>query len=90
MLSVSLPIHLLIMKDKTLLVVIIPDKERSLILKVVSEAKEPLETREIEKKLPKLSRSKIMYRLNNLRAEGLIVGKQIGSGKKTWIWWKKK
>jgi DNA-binding HxlR family transcriptional regulator len=78
------------MKDKTLLVVIIPDKERSLILKVVSEAKEPLETREIEKKLPKLSRSKIMYRLNNLRAEGLIVGKQIGSGKKTWIWWKKK
>ena len=90
MVSVSLPIHLLIMNNNSLLVIIILDKESSLILKVISEAKEPLETKEIEKKLPKISRSKILYRLNNLRGESLIIGKQVGAGKKTWIWWKKK
>lgn len=88
--SVNLPIHLLIMKTKTLLVVAIRDKESLLILKVVLKSKEPLETKEIGKKLPKISRSKILYRLNNLRGEGVILGKQVGAGKKTWIWWKKK
>jgi DNA-binding Lrp family transcriptional regulator len=49
-----------------------------------------LETKEIGEKLKKISRVKILYRLNNLRAEGLIKGKQVGSGKGTWIWWKLK
>lgn len=66
------------------------DKESKLILKLVNSAKEPLETKEIVEKLKKLSRSKILYRLNILRAEGLIKGKQIGSGKGAWIWWRKK
>jgi DNA-binding Lrp family transcriptional regulator len=58
------------------------------ILKIVNSANEPLETKEIEKKLKNVSRSKIMYRLNNLRAEGKIKGKSIGAGKGNWIWWK--
>lgn len=58
------------------------------ILKIVNSANEPLETKEIEGKLKNVSRSKIMYRLNNLRAEGKIRGKFIGAGKGSWIWWK--
>lgn len=63
------------------------DKETKAILKVLKSSKEPLETKEIERKLKSVSRSKILYRLNNLRAESIIKGKQIGSGKGTWIWW---
>jgi predicted transcriptional regulator len=86
--SIQLPIDLLIKKVILLLVNSLEDNESKLILKLIESAKEPLETKEIEGKLKKVSRSKILYRLNNLRAEGLIKGKQIGSGKGTWIWWK--
>lgn len=59
------------------------------ILKVVNDSGEPLETREIEELLRnKVTRVKVLYRLNNLRAEGLLKGKQVGAGKGTWIWWK--
>lgn len=68
----------------------LPDKESKLILRVIESAKEPLETRELQERLKKVSRTKIMYRLNNMRAEGLVKGKHIGSGKGTWIWWKRK
>jgi repressor of nif and glnA expression len=71
-------------------VVILEDTESRQILKVIESAKEPLETKEIEEKLKKISRIKILYRLNNLRAEGLIKGKRVGSGKGTWIWWRLK
>lgn len=33
------------------------------------------------------SRNKVMYRLNNLHAEGKITGKMLGSGKGAWVWW---
>jgi DNA-binding Lrp family transcriptional regulator len=71
-------------------VVVLEDSESKQILKAVESVKEPLETKEIGEKLKKISRVKILYRLNNLRAEGLIKGKQVGSGKGTWIWWKLK
>lgn len=58
------------------------------ILKIINSSNEPLETKEIESKLKNVSRSKILYRLNNLRAEGKIKGKYIGPGKGVWIWWK--
>lgn len=58
------------------------------ILKIISKSQEPLETKEIEDLLPKHSRIKILYRLMNLRGDSKIFGKQIGSGKGTWIWWK--
>ena len=59
------------------------------ILKAVEKAEEPLETKEVQKLLPKVSRAKILYRLNHLRADSLVRGKQVGAGKGTWIWWKK-
>jgi predicted transcriptional regulator len=58
------------------------------ILKLINSAKEPLETREIEKKLKGVSRAKILYRLNLLRAENKIKAKSVGAGKGNWIWWK--
>ena len=58
------------------------------ILEILNKAEEPLETKEIELILKNVSRVKVLYRLNNLRGEGMIRGKQVGSGKGAWIWWK--
>jgi len=62
-------------------------------LKIITNADEPLETKEVEEKVSKIvkntTRTKLFYRLNNLRAEGLIKGKFIGPGKGVWIWWEK-
>ena len=60
------------------------------ILDLVVKAGEPLETKEIEIEIGKYTRTMILYRLYNLRGEGRIKGKQVGSGKGTWIWWKDK
>ena len=57
------------------------------ILNLIRKASEPLETKEIENILKNVTRTKILYRLNNLRGEGKIRGKPVGSGKGTWIWW---
>jgi len=65
------------------------DPLRKKILEILNKAEEPLETKEIELILKGITRIKILYRLNNLRGEGLIRGKAIGSGKGTWVWWKK-
>lgn len=62
-------------------------------IKVIASAEEPLETKEVEERVNKIvkntTRTKLFYRLNNLRAEGLIKGKFVGPGKGVWIWWKK-
>lgn len=62
-------------------------------LKVITTAEEPLETKEVEERVNKIvkdtTRTKLFYRLNNLRAEGIIKGKFVGPGKGVWIWWKK-
>ena len=58
------------------------------ILLIIQHSLEPLETKELETHLPKITRTKILYRLNLLRGEGQIKGKAVGSGKGTWIWWK--
>lgn len=63
---------------------------REKILGVINYATEPLETKEIEEKLKGFSRAMILYRLHNLRGEGLIKGKKVGPGKGVWIWWKKR
>lgn len=57
------------------------------ILELIKRSKEPLETKEIQQVLKTQTRTKILYRLNLLRGDGKIKGKQIGSGKGTWIWW---
>ena len=66
-----------------------------LALKVLEEASEVLETKEIEElishssKSTGITRTKLFARLNNLRGEGAIKGKFVGPGKGVWIWWKK-
>lgn len=63
------------------------DSESKKIIEIFKKKKEPLETKEIENLLKNISRVKILYRLNNLRGEGIIKGKSVGSGKGAWIWW---
>jgi len=65
------------------------DKISNRIVEILEKTDEPLETREIELILKDVSRIKVLYRLNNLRGDGIIKGKAIGSGKGAWIWWKK-
>ena len=69
------------------------DKITKVVASVVATSKEPLETKEVFEKtqrtLNDVSRSKVMYRLNDLRGQGEIFGKSVGSGKGVWIWWKK-
>lgn len=64
------------------------DVLRTKILQIIQQAQEPLETREIEELLKGYTRTTILYRLSFLRGDGLIKGKQVGSGKRTWVWWK--
>ena len=67
------------------------DKAAEAILKTIQQAAEPLETKEVEARvatfLKDVSRSRMIYRLQNLRAEGLVKGKFVGPGKGVWIWW---
>jgi repressor of nif and glnA expression len=65
------------------------DRLSKKILDLLAKASEPLETKEIELELKKETRVKILYRLNFLRGEGLLKGKAVGSGKGSWIWWRK-
>lgn len=64
------------------------DQIAETILIIINNCDEPLETKDIEMKIPKETRTKILYRLRDLRGEGLINGKKIGAGKGTWIWWR--
>jgi len=68
------------------------DSIANAILKLIQNSEEPLETKEIQEKLnntiKNVTRTKLFYRLTNLRGEGLIKGKFVGPGKGVWIWWK--
>jgi len=61
------------------------------VLKIINESEEPLETKEIQERLENsiknVTRTKLFYRLGNLRGDGLIKGKFVGPGKGVWIWW---
>lgn len=68
------------------------DEIQEEIYNLVRSANEPLETEEVIRHIHSnvekyASRNKVMYRLNNLRAEGKIAGKMLGSGKGVWVWW---
>jgi len=63
------------------------DRTSQRILKLLADAVEPLETKEIEIFLKDVTRVKVLYRLNMLRGDGAIKGKPVGSGKGAWIWW---
>lgn len=62
------------------------------IVEIIRDSSEPLETMEVYDKFKEsageISRSKLLYRLNDLRGDGEIQGKSVGSGKGVWIWWK--
>ena len=67
------------------------DSISNAILKIIQNSEEPLETKEIQEKIisiiKDITRTKLFYRLNNLRGDGLIKGKFVGPGKGVWIWW---
>ena len=69
----------------------IHDSITNVVLKIIHESEEPLETKEIQEKLNNtikdVTRTKLFYRLTNIRGEGLIKGKFVGPGKGVWIWW---
>lgn len=65
------------------------DKTSETILTTINSSDEPLETKEIETKMQKETRTKILYRLRDLQGAGLIKGKMVGAGKGTWVWWRK-
>jgi len=65
------------------------DRIADAIISIVTDSDEPLETKEIEEKLSRETRTRILYRLRNLQGGGLIKGKMVGAGKGTWIWWKR-
>jgi len=68
------------------------DTVEKAIVKLISASKAPLETKEVHQgvvqELGDVSRTKVLYRLNDLRGDGTIKGKSVGSGKGVWIWWK--
>jgi len=65
------------------------DKLTETLIEIINKASEPLQTKEIEAKLPTETRTKIINRLRDLAVKGEIKGKTVGSGKGTWIWWRK-
>lgn len=69
------------------------DKISKTAFKIIEKADDVLETKEIQEKvaasIKDITRTKLFARLNNLRGEGLIIGKFVGPGKGVWIWWKK-
>lgn len=58
-----------------------------MIVDVLSQSNEPLETKEVVEKLHGVTRTKVLYRLMILRGDGTVRGKAVGSGKGVWIWW---
>ena len=69
------------------------DRITKLVLDTINKANRPLETKEVENEVTEIlkdaTRTKIYYRLNNLRGDGLVNGRYIGPGKGVWIWWRK-
>ena len=83
-----LPIDLYSLNDTYCIMRIKKDILSQKILEMLKKVDEPLETIEILDSIKGSTRVKILYRLNKLRGEMSIKGKQVGSGKGTWIWWK--
>ena len=58
------------------------------IIKLLESSKQPMETREIEKSMKDVTRTKILNRLKDLRGDRKIGGKRIGAGARgVWVWW---
>lgn len=71
---------------------IMKDQIADIIIEVLSDANEPLQTKqvviEVKETVKTATRTKVFYRLNNLRGEGKIKGKRLIAGARgIWIWW---
>jgi len=61
--------------------------------RLLNRAQEPLSTKEIENRYnskhdKKITRKKVLYRLQKMARVKAIKGKKVGPGKGTWIWYK--
>lgn len=63
--------------------------EKKKILKFILSSEVPVETVEVCKNFKEMSYKKVSFRLHLLASEGLIGMKNVGSGKGTYIWFKK-
>jgi len=71
------------------------DEISETIYRIIDESDDPLETKEVHDKVQKkisapVTRTKVLYRLSDLRGGGQISGKFVGSGKGVWVWWKRR
>ena len=79
-------------KEKSSLPILKHDRVITKILEILNETDSPLETKEVEVLVqhasPKSTRAIVFKRLTELRRDGAIKGKHVGSGKGVWIWWR--
>jgi len=67
------------------------DKIAQKVLDTIFTSQTPLETKQIEEIVQDAiptTRTIIFKRLTDLRGDGILRGKVVGSGKGTWIWWR--
>ncbi|RLE47580.1 hypothetical protein DRJ25_02065 [Candidatus Woesearchaeota archaeon] len=55
---------------------------------VIDSSLYPLETKEVTEQVPEFSREQVLRKLTVIWGDGVIKGKQVGSGKGVWIWWR--
>jgi hypothetical protein len=71
--------------------IVLKDRLTHDILQIIESSNVPLQTEEIVKQLqknkPAVTRTKVIYRLQNLRAENLVGSRILDVGKGVWIWW---
>jgi hypothetical protein len=71
--------------------IVLKDRLTHDILQIIESSNVPLQTEEIVKQLqknkPVVTRTKVIYRLQNLRAENLVGSRILDVGKGVWIWW---
>ena len=65
-----------------------PGKDIEPVLSTINSSDVPLETKEVVDNIPEFSRVKVLHRLASVWGDGVIKGKQVGSGKGVWIWWR--
>jgi len=89
--SMNTPKYLIRTSD-LLLPVPMDDKLSKEIIKIIKQAKKPLQTPEVVKRVkavdPTATRIRVLQRLRELKGTE-IDGELIGSGKGVWIWWAK-
>ncbi|RLE47579.1 hypothetical protein DRJ25_02060 [Candidatus Woesearchaeota archaeon] len=58
------------------------------VLTTINSSDFPLDTKEVVDNIPEFSREQVLHRLTSIWGDGVIKGKQVGSGKGIWIWWR--